>query len=123
MKKYKLLKDLPYAKAWAIYEEQTDWTYKTNDIVLSALKQDTLHELVLTKTPEWFEEVKENKVEEYINKIDWNKFSTLISTVRHYIKDNGKEEVIDLLHKLVGQTYNPLDAIKQIQENYIIIKI
>ena len=55
MKKYKLLKDLPYIKAGIIYEQ--DWNqYKSE-------KQDWitdyLNKNIIENNPEWFEEIKE----------------------------------------------------------------
>lgn len=125
MKTYRLLKDLPYAKAWAIYTDQNDWSYKTDDVIIDSIQQDTLNDLVVEKTPEWFEEVKEDKVDSLILKIQdnfWNHTPKIENILREHIKDDWKEELIKRF-EMLRHTWANCEIFKEDLNNYIIIKI
>lgn len=63
MKKYRLLKDLVYIKAWAIYLENIIWeslfNYRSESVLNRYWTYDYLHKKDVENNPEWFEEVKE----------------------------------------------------------------
>lgn len=79
MKKYKLLKDLPYIKAGIIYEQ--DWNqYKSE-------KQDWitdyLNKNIIENNPEWFEEIKEAPQPKF--KV-WDYVVCDLSIIKTYLK-------------------------------------
>lgn len=58
-KRYRLLKDLPYVKAFAIYERNEHGSYccDSAEFLVDDIYHDTLANTVVENNPEWFEEV------------------------------------------------------------------
>ena len=68
MKKYKLLKDLPWMKSWAIFKEKNylGITCITNDETNYSFRETEI-------LPDWFEEIPEDTFNKYrvIKEIEW----------------------------------------------------
>lgn len=63
-KKYKLLKDLPYAKKGAIYNVDNNGNYVTMDVIDNPIvNHDTLHKHTVENNPEWFELITEPSIQ------------------------------------------------------------
>lgn len=87
MKKYRLLKDLVYIKAWAIYLENIVWeslfNYRSESVLNEYWTYDYLHKKDVENNPEWFEEVKEEpkpkfKIWDYVVHKNWKRFIKIV---------------------------------------------
>lgn len=65
MKRYKLLRDLPYVKAGAIYVSD-DGFYSCKEATQCTETGDRLREKIVENNPEWFSEIIEPKPQEII---------------------------------------------------------
>lgn len=117
MKKYKLLKDLPFAKAGTLFTRNTfkskdglsDYDYLETSILLDGYQDETVFGIkrnyFINNFDEWFEEIKEpeqiyyvDNLGGYVSKIDKNQlaiFPTLIANLKsigNYFKTEEEAE-------------------------------
>lgn len=132
-KKYRLLKDLPFAKAGALFTRNTfkskdglsDYDYLETSILLDGYQDETVFGIkrnyFINNFDEWFEEIKEpeqiyyvDNLGGYVSKIDKNQlaiFPTLIANLKsigNYFET--KEEAEKYLEYLKAKTIIKQDA-------------
>lgn len=101
MKKFRLLKDLPYTKAWIIYTKSDDnysWIYNYVSEKINNWRIDYLNKEDVEDNPEWFEEVKEElkpkfKIWDYVvcesTSPRWSKIKKYIKIIDIRIKSDN----------------------------------
>jgi hypothetical protein len=117
-KKYKLLKDLPYAKKGAIYNVDNNGNYVTMDVIDNPIiNHDTLHKHTVENNPEWFELITEPSIQP--ERIEIDLFQDVWSERSHKISDKGIFHEYRLLFYADNNPKEKIPAIKQAIENVL----